>query len=103
MNTLYAYNSFLRGNLLSLIGLCLCAYFSYHAIAGERGLIRLYFMERQIVALEGKDSVLEQERDRWQKKVVMLRPGSIDRDLLEEQARSVLGYRRADEYTVFGH
>ena len=37
------------------------------------------------------------ERQKLETKVVMMRPGSINKDLLEERIRSVLGYRYEDE------
>ena len=40
------------------------------------------------------------EREQLEAKVIKLRPGSIDPDLLEERARTVLGYARPDEHIV---
>ena len=103
MNKLYAHNSFFRQNLLGLIGLCMCAYFSYHAIAGNRGLVRLYFVNHKIETLSKSETSLASEEAIWSKKVSMMRPGSVDKDLLEEQVRKVLGYRNADEYAVLSN
>ena len=44
---------------------------------------------------------LQVQRGAIEEDVVMLRPGSIDRDLLEERARVVLGLRYENESSVF--
>lgn len=87
----------LRRNLFSVIGACLCVYFSYHLMAGHRSWPRLITLERQTARVEAEYAALKSEREALEERVAMLRPGSINRDLLEERARAVLGYRRADE------
>jgi cell division protein FtsB len=90
----------LRRNMLAIIGICLSFYFSYHLVAGHRGYFRLMTLEHKIAEMNEKHSVLKTEREAIEKRVVMMRPGSIDRDLLDERARYVLGYHRADEYIL---
>ncbi len=87
----------LRRNMMAVIGLCLSFYFCYHMVAGQRGYFHLMTLERDIAAVTVEHGTLLKERSAIEKKVVMMRPGSIDRDLLEERARHVLGYRHADE------
>lgn len=45
---------------------------------------------------------IKSEKEALEKKVVMLRPSSIDKDLLEERARAVLGYKSPGEWAVVG-
>jgi len=59
--------------------------------------LRLFSLERQISSIEQEYNTLSNKRSALEEKVVMMRPGSIDRDLLEERARAVLGYRSEDE------
>jgi cell division protein FtsB len=87
----------LRRNLLAVIGICISFYFSYHLIAGQRGYLSLVSLEHHIKRASVDYAQNKSERERLEKKVIMMRPGSIDRDLLEERARHVLGYRFADE------
>lgn len=54
-------------------------------------------LESRISSVTIEHDSLKQQRLAIEKKVVMMRPGSIDRDLLEERARHVLGFRHADE------
>lgn len=87
----------LRRNMVAVIGICLSFYFSYHLIAGERGYFRLMSLESQVAQTEQTLQNLTAEREYLESRVVMMRPGSIDKDLLEERARYVLGYRYMDE------
>jgi len=103
MNKLFAHNIIFREHFFFLIGVCLCLYFSYHTVLGNRSIVRLYAVEKQIETLSLKSDEVSAEKDYFQKRVVMMRPGSVDKDLLEGRARSVLGYRRADEYVILSN
>ncbi len=89
-----------RKNFIAIIGICLSVYFCYHLIAGERGYLRFLSLENRIVTAEATLEDLSAQRADKEEKVVMMRPGSINRDLLEERARVVLGYRYADEKVI---
>ena len=90
----------LRRNIMAVIGLCLRFYFAYHLVAGQRGYLRLMALEHKVAEASAEYETLKTERKNIETKVVMMRPGSIDRDLLEERVRYVLGYRYADEYDL---
>jgi cell division protein FtsB len=89
-----------KHNVVAIIGFCLCFYFTYHIVSGERSYLRLVSLERSVERLSGQYEDLNKQRHALENKVVMLRPGSIDPDLLEERARVVLGYQHPDEYIV---
>lgn len=93
----------LRQNLLTIIGFCLFCYFSYHAALGERSYIGLISLERQVAKVSEQHEHLKTEREALEKKVTMLRPGSIDRDLLEERARYILGYGYENERIILAN
>lgn len=86
-----------RQNLIAVIGVCLSFYFCYHLIAGERSYLRLVSLNRQIETTEKQYALSSAEREALEQKVVMMRPGSVNRDLLEEQSRKVLGFHYKDE------
>ena len=86
-----------RQNLIIVIGVCLSLYFCYHLIAGERSYLRLISLNYQISQTEKQLETSAAQRAGMEQKVVMMRPGSVNRDLLEEQARSVLGFHYKDE------
>ncbi len=86
-----------RQNLIAVIGVCLSFYFCYHLVAGERSYLRLVSLDRQIEDTQEEYHVASAERETLEQKVVMMRPGNVNRDLLEEQARKVLGFHYKDE------
>ncbi|MFA7275921.1 MAG: septum formation initiator family protein [Pseudobdellovibrionaceae bacterium] len=100
MKKLLEHNELVRKNLLTLIGMGLCMYFSYHLIQGERSYIRYLGLKTSITHLEGEVDGLKNKRETLETRVAMLRPGSIDKDLLEERARFVLGYRFSGEKDI---
>jgi cell division protein FtsB len=86
-----------RQNLIPVIGICLAIYFCYHLVAGERSYLRLVSLNAQVSDTQQELVLASAERTSLEQKVVMMRPGSVNRDLLEEQARRVLGFHYKDE------
>ncbi len=77
--------------VLYSIAAVVAAYFLHHAHTGSRGLeekkrlkIQAYELARELDALKG-------ERAEWDRRITLLRSDQIDRDLLEERAREMLG------------
>jgi cell division protein FtsB len=89
-----------RQNFLTIIGMCLCVYFAWHIVAGERSVFRLVALNHSIERVTMQYDKEFARRVQLEARVVKLRPGSIDADLLEERARIVLGYARPDEHIV---
>lgn len=89
-----------RGNMVAFVGVCLCFYFGYHLMAGERSYLRLASLNYQIDKTSIELERARAERAALEQKVVMMRPGSVNRDLLEEQAQRVLGYRYKGEKVI---
>ncbi len=91
-----------RHNFLTIMAFCLCFYFTYHIFFGERSIIRLISLERSTARISAEYNSLYQDRQELEARVVRLRPNSLDRDLLEERARFVLGYSYPDETILVG-
>ena len=100
MKSLIAKRYLIRQNLVAIIGMCLGLYFCYHLMAGERSYWRLSALESKIESVDQNLSMLQENRAALEEKVVMMRPGSINRDLLEERVRVVLGYRAPTEKII---
>lgn len=100
MRQLLEHNDLVRKNLLTLVGLGLCFYFSYHLLQGERSYFRLISLEQNISEMKKSNEKLKSEHDALETRVSMLRSGSIDKDLLEERARIVLGFRNQGEKDI---
>ncbi|UUX50201.1 septum formation initiator family protein [Nisaea acidiphila] len=83
-----------------VIGCLLLGYFIFHAVEGDRGLHAWQALDAKIEAAESKLAALQATRESMERKVAMLHPESIDRDLLTEQARVVLNYLGRDEFVL---
>jgi cell division protein FtsB len=102
MNRLLEQRFLVRKNLLTLVGMGLFLYFSYHLIQGERSYIRYMSLQKSTQEMAQEAENLKEEREKLEMRVSMLRPGSIDKDLLEERARAVLGFRHEGEKDLIG-
>ncbi len=75
-------------------------YFVWHAMHGERGLIARAERVNEIAAARQELREAERERDRMERRVAGLRGDRLDRDQLDERARSLLNMVGRDEIVV---
>jgi cell division protein FtsB len=75
-------------------------YFVWHAMHGERGLIARADRLNDIAAARRELSEAERERDQIERRVAGLRGERLDRDQLDERARSLLNMVGRDEVVV---
>ena len=83
-----------------VIGMTVVAYFAYHAVQGDRGLIALGKLRVDVEQIQAQVLDARAERMGMERMVYALRSGSLDPDLLEERAREILGYGYGDELVV---
>jgi cell division protein FtsB len=100
MKRLFEHRGLIRKNIVTLIGIGLFCYFSYHLIQGQRSAVRYLTLQKTIERMDIEKAELKQQREELESKVSMLRPNSLNKDLLEERARIVLGFRKAGEMDV---
>ena len=100
MKQLLEHKYLVRKNILTIVGMGLCFYFSYHLISGQRSYVRYLTLQQSIASLEAENAQLKSERESLESRVSMLRPASINKDLLEERARLILGYRAENEKDI---
>ncbi len=89
-----------RGWSFPLLVLALVGYFSYFAVFGNHGLLRWSRLQAAVEAKQAELDRLQDERQSLYRRVSLLRPESVDDDMLEEQARSRLGLTEADEVVI---
>lgn len=82
------------------LGIVLVSYFAYHTVHGDRGVLALIQMRERLFIAESRLSKLEFEEARWERKVKLLHPTSIDPDMLDERVRLMLGYAEANDQIV---
>lgn len=90
----------LRHFILPVLASGVLAYFGHHALSGSLGLASKQRYETQIASLEAELASLEQRRLALDKKTSMLRDGSLEHDMIDEQARRMLGLSRANEIVI---
>ena len=86
--------------LAPFMALSLMAYFIYHSIQGERGILAWIQLHERLRDVLSQLKEVTQEREEMEEKVHDLRPESINRDLLDQQVRLQLGYARPDEIII---
>jgi cell division protein FtsB len=69
----------------------LIGYFGVNAYTGNHGLKARHDLDQQIAALTTELNVVKAERERWQRRIALLKPDRIDPDMLDERARALLG------------
>ena len=92
--------SALTALLLYTVAGAVIAYFGLNAYSGNRGLRAKQDLEEQIAQLSDELAGLRAERARWERRVLLLRPGSIDPDMLDERARTLLNYADPRDLTL---
>lgn len=95
--------SFFTALCLHLTAALVIGYFGVHAYTGDRGLNARKNLDQQIAELTAELATVKAEREKWQRRVALLKPERIDPDLLDERARDLLDYvHRRDVVIVTG-
>jgi cell division protein FtsB len=89
-------------NALALysIAALVIGYFGVNAYSGSRGLRAKQDLDQQITQLTQELSALRAERANWEHRVSLLKPESIDPDMLDERARALLNYADPRDLTL---
>ena len=78
----------------------LILYFAVHAFTGEQGLLSSNQRDATLVAKTRELAQLTAQREDLEKRAHLLRDTSLSKDLLEERARSLLGFADPRDYVV---
>lgn len=100
MSILYELRKRARQITLPVLGACVAGYFVYHAVQGDRGIIAWMVLNQQIREAQAVEAELAAERATLERRAALLRPDSLDPDLLEERARLMLNFAHADELVI---
>jgi cell division protein FtsB len=89
-----------RGLGFTLVIVALVFYFGYFAIYGKHGLVNWIRLQEEVALKQAELDRTKTERAALEHSVRLLRPESVDPDLLEEQARARLGLSQGDEVVI---
>lgn len=90
----------LRNSGFWIFGALLLIYFAFHAINGERGLLKYIYLRQEISEANKIALNYQRQKLKLEEKVKHLSNASLDLDLLEERARVVLNFAAADEFII---
>ena len=84
----------------SILGALLFAYFLFHAVQGDRGLLAWVTLKQQIAHASAELAASEADRTGWEKRIALLRSDRLDPDMLDERVRFITGFGHADELVI---
>ncbi|WP_374383405.1 septum formation initiator family protein [Dongia sp.] len=91
----------LRQVTLPLLGACLSAYFVFHAIHGDRGILAWLRLNQELKVATSEAANAAADRAAMEQRVTLLSNTSLDLDMLEERARVMLNYAHPDDLIIF--
>lgn len=94
-----------RHAILTVLGLYVFAalfigYFAVNAFTGNHGLRAQADLDQQLAAMQAELATIKAERAVWERRVALLRSDRIDPDMLDERARSLIGYADPRDLTL---
>lgn len=93
----------MRRMISPLVFILLTVYFVYHILQGERGVISWISLSQKVKAEEKVLQTLTSQEQALAQRVRLLRPDSLDLDMLDEQARRLLNYSHKQETVIYDH
>lgn len=75
-------------------------YFAYHIFQGERGVMSWIHLNKKVKEQEAYLIEMNLEKESIERRVSLLKPENLDRDLLEETAKKLLNYVAPNETVI---
>ena len=75
-------------------------YISSYAFDGNNGLMAHARLDSEIIQLENKIAEIERNNDLLKVKISLIE-NEMDKDLIDQEIRSVLGYGQNNEYIIY--
>ncbi|MBP9752624.1 MAG: septum formation initiator family protein [Proteobacteria bacterium] len=91
----------LKRTLGPVLAFIITLYFAYHIFQGERGFISWIKLSKTVKQDELTLSDLNKQKEALERRVSLLKPESLDLDMLEELARKLLNYKKQDETVIY--
>ena len=90
----------LRSLLFPLVACGVGGYFAYSLQTGDHGLEASESLSKRKAVLAGELAGLKEVRQRLERDVSLLRPESLDPDMLDERARAILNLAHPDDLII---
>ncbi len=89
-----------RQAIAPVVGACAIVYMGYHVVQGDYGLIAWMRLTQEIIDARAEHDAVAAERAELEHRVTLLRPDSLDPDLLDERARDTLGFAHRNDVII---
>jgi cell division protein FtsB len=76
-------------------------YFGYHTVQGDRSIIAYLRLNSQLARVNIELAESNEARAILTRRVNLLRPDNLDRDMLDEQARHILGLAHPHDVVIY--
>jgi cell division protein FtsB len=86
---------------LPVLGACLVFYFAFHIVQGDRGLVALWQLHKQIEQADLALADVTAKRALLEHRVQLLSAEHLDDDMLDERVREMLNVARPDELVIY--
>jgi cell division protein FtsB len=86
--------------IASALGACIVGYFIYHTVEGDRGWMAMLRLQQQVNAAQEQLVQLQKEHQQLDHRVQLLRPDTLDPDLLDEKSRELLNYSKPGDIVI---
>ncbi|MBT3332433.1 MAG: septum formation initiator family protein [Rhodospirillaceae bacterium] len=91
----------LRRAIAPCLGICALLYFGYHTVQGDRSIIAYLRLNSQLARVNIELAESNEARAILTRRVNLLRPDNLDRDMLDEQARHILGLAHPHDVVIY--
>ena len=92
--------AFLTALGLYVVAALFIGYFGVNAYTGKNGINARQELNQQIADLASEVERVKAERERWERRVALVKADRIDPDMLDERARQLLNYLDPHEVTI---
>lgn len=87
--------------IVPAIALVVLSYFGFHAYNGDYGINAKQRLKLRIEVLETELASLNNRRGELEERLRLVKDGSMEEDMLDEQARRALNVARENEIVIF--
>jgi cell division protein FtsB len=92
--------AFLAALGLYVLAALFIGYFGINAYTGNHGIVAKQNLDQRIADLTRELDATKAERQRWERRVALLKADRIDPDMLDERARQLLDFADPRDVTV---
>jgi cell division protein FtsB len=89
-----------RHLIFTALGAAIVGYFLYHTVYGDRGLFAMMHLQGELARQNENLQNLKTEREELEHRIQLLRPKTIDPDMLDQEARRSLNYSKPKEIII---